>query len=96
MKKVILTSTFALLIAASSFAQKGGLVFQKEVQEQTHKFSKPIGPTQHFAGQELIMFLMENRMCGILANYVNFINGGSTSKVIALNPAIRNRPQDIK
>jgi len=96
MKKVILTSAFAFLIAASRFAQKGGLVYQKEAQEPQQIFKKSTGPNFQHPDQEMILLLMENRMFGVLANYMRYFNNEESSKVTNLNPTIRMRPQDIK
>lgn len=97
MKKVIFTSAFALHIAASSFAQKGGLVYHKEAQEPQQIFKKSTGPNFQHPDQEMILLLMENRMFGVLANYMKFFNyNNQPSQVTIQNPAIRMRPQDIK
>ena len=74
-----------------------GLVYHKEAQEPQQIFKKSTGPNFQHPDQEMILLLMENRMFGVLANYMKFFNyNNQPSQVTIQNPAIRMRPQDIK
>ena len=96
MKKVILTSAFALLIAASSFAQKGGLVYKLEKQEPTKAFVHPKSPVPGFSSYELVLFFMENQMFGELANFSNYLLKGNTGHTIETKPLNRSKEGELK